>query len=294
MTGTYVAPVRVFNTTGANATLIGWFDYNGNGVFDASEACTPVTVTSAAGMRTFNLVWTGIVSPIPNTSYTYLRIRITSSAYGMNANNATGYYDMGEVEDYRVIVDDFPLAVSLISFDANAVNNTSVNLHWSANEDSGFPGYELQRTHDGSNWETVTFIAASGDAGTHDYSYMDFAPYKGVSWYRLKLRSGGTQQERYSDTRMVRIGSLKDRILIAPNPASDHVTLIIDNADGKKDGTLNIWSTPGVLLKTQKLELSSGINTINLPIPGSWPTGTYIIQVMTANETTNRKLILRR
>ena len=159
--GSYVAQVNVFNNTNANATVIAWLDFNGNGLFDASEACNPLTVPSSPVTQSLFLNWPSTPSSLPNGSFTYLRVRITDQASGMTINNSTGYYDIGEVEDYRVVVDYISLAVDLISFDAKVENNSAVELKWSASEDEDFPGYHVQRSSNSTDWENIGFIPAS-------------------------------------------------------------------------------------------------------------------------------------
>jgi hypothetical protein len=291
--GNYNTPVTVFNNSGANALLCAWLDYNGNGIFDASEGITPIVVPSMATNQTFSLFWPSTPTSLPLGSITHLRIRITQQSEGLTTAHATGYRNTGEVEDYRVIVDDFPLPVTFISFDANVVDNkTAVKLVWKANEDLGFAGYDVQRSSNSTDWQTIGFVAADGSGGTHDYIYYDRAPLKGKAWYRLRLRNAGLP--RYSQTKMVNINSSIDLITISPNPAIHDATLTIMNNNRSASAQVIIYNTGGAQMSADKVMLSPGTNNVPLPIQASWPSGTYVIWVVTEQDMVSKKLILNR
>lgn len=291
--GNYVAPITVFNNTGTNATVCAWLDYNGNGLFDASEAVTPVTIPSSATPQSIVLNWPSISSTLPNGSYTYLRIRITDQASGMTINNSTGYYNIGEVEDYRIVVDYFPLSVNLMSFDAGVENNSKVKLNWAANEHESFPGYEVQRSADGIEWEYVGFLPASPVSGVNKYELTDNSPYKATSYYRLKFDKAG-KLTSYSNIETVRIADLSVSFNLFPNPAVDKASIAITSHVNGQAADIYIIDARGKRLSSQKITLARGSNAVNLPIQRSWPPGMYIVQVVTGEETINRKLVLRR
>src|SRR5690606_1274737 len=71
----YTVNVNVFNNTGADATLIGWLDYNHNGTFEALEA-VQVTVPSSAVTQNVPITWTAITVPATANNNTFLRIRL--------------------------------------------------------------------------------------------------------------------------------------------------------------------------------------------------------------------------
>jgi GEVED domain/FG-GAP-like repeat/Cadherin domain/FG-GAP repeat len=91
--------VRVTNTSGANATIYGWIDYNGNGVFENATERTsnPVPNGMAGGIVTliFPVVPGGFIGN------TYARFRLSTDTA---AANSTGAAADGEVEDYRATI----------------------------------------------------------------------------------------------------------------------------------------------------------------------------------------------
>jgi hypothetical protein len=289
----YVAPLTVFNNTGTNATVCAWLDFNGNGLFDASEAVTPITVPSSATPQSIVLNWGSTPSSLPNGSYTYLRIRITDQASGMTINNSTGYYDIGEVEDYRVVVDYYPLAVNLISFNAKAVENKSVELAWSASEDEIFPGYEIQRSNNGQDWEHLAFVNAAGSAGLNNYRATDESPLAGVSYYRLKFVKSD-QQVNYSTIESIRIQLKTDKVRLYPNPAVDKVWIAMNSGVNNANADIRLVSAQGKLLALQKFPVSRGSNIFTIPLHPTLPAGIYYIQVISGDEISNSPLVVRR
>jgi hypothetical protein len=291
--GNYVAPLTVFNNTGTNATVCAWLDFNGNGIFDAAEAVTPITIPSSTLPQSIVLNWPSITSFLPNGTYTYLRIRITDQVSGMTINNSTGYYNIGEVEDYRVIVDYIPLSVNIISFEAEVENNSRVNLKWTAFEDENFPGYEVQRSVNGIDWDHVDFIPAAGSAGSNKYISIDNQPYKGTSYYRLKF-SKADKETSYSQVKVVRIIDIAPLVNLFPNPAFDKVLIAINGDISKQKIDIKIFNTRGLLLSSQKVALIKGTNVLALPLQATWPAGIYFVQITAGDEIVNKQLVIRR
>jgi hypothetical protein len=289
----YGCQVNVFNNTGANATLIGWFDWNGNGVFNVGEASGVITVASSGLVQNKVLSWTGISSPIASGSSTYLRIRITSTANLMTTASPTGWFDNGETEDYRVLVSNTILPVNLISFDAKAISNSKVKLSWSATEDADFSGYEVQRNGNGSDWEYVGQVPASQGSGIKQYELMDNNPYKGTSRYRLRLIDLNNQS-RYSEIRTVKITDQSVLVTVSPNPATDKASVTISNAVPGQEAHILVLDAKGNQLSNQKMKLIAGINNIELTLLPTWQSGSYIVSVYMDDGVVNKKLIIRR
>jgi hypothetical protein len=105
----YCAVISATNTGATEGQVVGWIDANGDGDFlDAVDRSVPHTVddgTFATGnipagvTRNIILLWTGLPSTLPNS--TYFRFRITRDAtFFTPAPPPTGAAIDGEVEDY--------------------------------------------------------------------------------------------------------------------------------------------------------------------------------------------------
>jgi hypothetical protein len=285
---TYLTSVNVYNNTGSNATVCAWLDYNGNGVFDVSEGIT-VTVPTSASAQSVYLYWPAISSSLAMGSYTYLRIRVTSAANSMTTSNPTGYFSNGEVEDYRVAVNSYPLAVQLLSFDAQKTTDQKVNLQWHAVYEQANTKYELQRSKDMQNWSLVQAITAH--PGNENYVYVDANPLSGTSFYRLQTKDPGGAVS-YSQIKKIEF-SYRTALLIAPNPASNTVKLIIDN-NANSIARLQLRDISGRLVHQQNLMIQRGINSVTLSFVEKLTAGIYSVQLELNNKIYSEKLVVKK
>ena len=111
---TYSASVNVTNTVGTPATLVGWIDFNRNGVFEATEAQSTTVADNTTG-GTVTLTWSGTSAPnlltaAPpgnNSGNTYARFRISNGA--LTTSTPTAILGRGEVEDYAITINPIDL-----------------------------------------------------------------------------------------------------------------------------------------------------------------------------------------
>ncbi|MGG5208244.1 GEVED domain-containing protein [Chryseobacterium sp. MIQD13] len=112
-------PVKVTNTVGTTKTLLGWLDFNNNGVFELGEVAAG-SVNNNTVNGTVTLSWTAVSTTNIASPYVYLRLRLSDAAMGdITATTAyderaladglnTGAYAAtayrGEIEDYRLEV----------------------------------------------------------------------------------------------------------------------------------------------------------------------------------------------
>jgi hypothetical protein len=90
----YSLTVPVSNTSGANATLVGWIDWNQNNNFDPDEGVASVVANNATQAT---LTWDNVSGLTGGT--TYARLRIASEGE-IDVDKPIGYAGSGEVEDY--------------------------------------------------------------------------------------------------------------------------------------------------------------------------------------------------
>ncbi|MFT5327568.1 MAG: Ca2+-binding RTX toxin-like protein [Planctomycetaceae bacterium] len=85
------------NTTGSDATLYGWIDFNQSGAFANSNPVERTSIVVPAGTIDGRFTLTFPVLPTGSAGTTYARFRLSTDA---DAANSTGPADDGEVEDY--------------------------------------------------------------------------------------------------------------------------------------------------------------------------------------------------
>ncbi|MFN8264887.1 MAG: GEVED domain-containing protein, partial [Chitinophagaceae bacterium] len=288
----YLVPVNVWNNTGANATLIGWLDYNNNGVFDASEASATITVGTMASMQSKNLTWSSTPNSFTLGDHTFLRIRLTSAANGMTASNPTGYFRDGEVEDYRVTIGEYPLDVKLLSFNVKGYNNKTAVLSWTTTSEDGFEGFEVERSADGAHWTTAGSINAKGQNRTsvNDYVFTDMNPFRGKTYYRLKLLDANGQMQ-YSEIRTVAFKNFVEEFRIAPNPTREQTSITVE-ANSSFMATLTISDFMGRSVYTTNVRINAGSNVIPVNGLSKFNNGIYMVQLVSDEINISGKLMI--
>lgn len=79
-----------------------------------------------------------------------------------------------------------PLPIELIAFDA-VVNEDKVDITWTTSGEINNDYFSIEKSKNGIDFEFVTNIAGAGNStNVLDYSTVDYNPYKGISYYRLK------------------------------------------------------------------------------------------------------------
>lgn len=274
----YLTQLSVYNNTGADATVCAWIDFNGDGVFDATEGIS-VTVPTSASQQTIWLYWPPHTTTLTKGSYTYLRIRTTYASNGMTTSNPTGYYNSGEVEDYRVIVDNWPLATQLTNFEAQLTQAKTVQLKWNVTDQTNIDQYVIERSSNNSDWNLIT--SASVKNTNEHYEMTDNNPLPGTSYYRLRILS---KDGKVQLSNVQKINNKADvfSFTITPNPAGNKASVHINSDEDQKHAVLYLINAQGVVVHKEKLVLALGSNSVKLPVE-NLPSGNYFVRI-TANQ----------
>ena len=124
------------------------------------------------------------------------------------------------------------LPVEFTFFNARHSGNYHL-IAWQTINEIDNAGFDVQRSVDGSKWESIGFVKGKGDSNdVYNYTYLDEKPLPGINYYRLEqLDFDGSST--YS--KIVQIGTQNDSgdFQIIPNPAtvSDRVYLQLTNVE---------------------------------------------------------------
>lgn len=179
-----------------------------------------------------------------------------------------------------------------INFNASLKNKQPV-LHWTSyiNESTNY--YEVQRSTDGKNFETIERIINNKTSSpVETYSFIDKEPDNNqVFYYRIKVIN--YHSILYSRILSIDIKAENNLFSMLPNPASNYVKITVTSI--KNQGSnLAIYNIAGELLYTRKHDLKEGINTITVQDLNRWRTGVYMVQISSANLNHWQKLIIGR
>lgn len=139
------------------------------------------------------------------------------------------------------------LAIKLIGITATATEKGTCNISWTAEGDNAADKMELQRSMNGSDFQTIYSTAAR--VGMHQYAYTD-AGLEGRVFYRLRMTTadGGLA---YSDV-VTAVMQSAWQLSVYPNPASDVVVLT-----SSESGTASLYDFSGKLIQQYTVPVGS-------------------------------------
>jgi hypothetical protein len=227
----------------------------------------------------------------------------TAAAIGLNNSNA-GFRKNNGCDDTNNNLNDFEAAtpnprnsatpiqicttlpVGLIRFDAVQTIENTVQISWTTAFESNLFGFEVQRSGDGSKWNTVHQVRTQGNSDrSKSYQWTDARPSQGINYYRLRTLNLD-QTAEYSVVRKVLINE-KQTVRIFPNPAKDFVQLQYLNPRNEFI-TLELFNVQG----TRVWQLSSNTTTLQLPVAG-FARGFYQLRITRNGLVESQKLLLQ-
>lgn len=153
-----------------------------------------------------------------------------------------------------------PLPVSGLEFNISKKDNDKVQLQWKTFSELNNRGFEIQRSADGTNFETKAFVNSRSVNGSGaDYSYIDAAPLKGKSYYRLK-QVDLNGNSKYSQIRFIDLSN-SNAVTVYPNPVAG--MLNISSSYNFTQAQLIISNIQGQVVKKS---LVTGNGNISLPV----------------------------
>ncbi len=125
----------------------------------------------------------------------------------------------GESTEYILGSTTAPLPINQLEFEAN-LQEDQVSLTWTYIGETQVDQYEVQRSQNGEDWESIGFRKEQRS----EYQFIDSNPLKRASYYRIKVinKEGA---ETYSHTEKVYFDQLSTDLDVYPNPVSDVVKI---------------------------------------------------------------------
>ncbi len=225
----------------------------------------------------------GLYNDINNTwttarSMTYVTLVPTSDAAGA----AFATLDMIEGSGATNLVSILP--VSLSSFSAKK-QNSSVNLQWTTASEKNNSHFNVLRSANGSQFQTLSKVVGNGNTNTTtNYYYTDKQPLAGDNFYQLE------QVDFNGQTSLSPIVSVKNNILENNVSVSAREKVLVTiNALVAGKAQLQIFDLQGRLrYKVQSL-LQQGKNEVDMG--GTLQKGVYLLSVQQGNEQISLKFI---
>lgn len=168
-----------------------------------------------------------------------------------------------------------PLPLKLKSWEASLENN-SVQLNWSSTSEEPLTSFEIQRSNNGVDFQTI--CQKQGKGNDASYSWTDAAPLNGKNYYRLKI-SEPTNHVIYSRT--IAITNNKKQLITSlyTDPSQLHLQL---QANSNQSADITIIDYSGAVLKKQSANLRGASTNVVIPISGL-RSGDYFVRIVTSD-----------
>ncbi|MCF2499602.1 T9SS type A sorting domain-containing protein [Dyadobacter chenhuakuii] len=180
------------------------------------------------------------------------------------------------------MAENFALPVKLLSFDATK-EGAGINLNWATTEENNSDRFDVQRSSNGKEWNTITTITAKGESKQQvEYVAVDNDPINGNNFYRLHMiDKDGTGA--YSRIRTVKFEGVVTYMY--PNPVSEELT--IKAADWSKITKVEIVGSNGKVVYHSFGKPSPNVKVKNLL------NGVYLVRLTNTNgsETTHKIVV---
>lgn len=200
-------------------------------------------------------------------------------------SNITAFSTFGFASNSGMV---FPLPLDLITFTGKWSNTGAISLVWQTANEDNMIGFDIQRSGDGSGWQKIGFVSASNVPNGSTYDFEDRSPLDGRNYYRLMMRGYAGADIKYSPVVLVK-GSSAGTLTVFPNPASSELRIQWNNSRLKPERVL-MYNVNG-----QQVNVAAkiGLSQIVLNIH-SLPAGTYYVKIITKNDGTVIKNIIKR
>ncbi|MBK7348057.1 MAG: T9SS type A sorting domain-containing protein [Ferruginibacter sp.] len=162
-----------------------------------------------------------------------------------------------------------PLPVNFTGFTASKQSSRTL-LKWSTANEINNQGFEILRSQDAFNWQSLGFVNSSG-TNSGNYSYVDVQPFTGKNYYKLK-QVDFDGKATFTAIKMIDFG--KHGYIIPLNPARNELTLNTDiNFSNTK---LKIYNLQGQFIKVSLLNGSGQVSADVHELPA----GLYAGEIM--------------
>jgi hypothetical protein len=179
---------------------------------------------------------------------------------------------------------NFTLPVTLINFRGEQSGSTN-RLLWSTSTEINNKGFELERSSDGRNYSSITFVASKAENGNSismlNYNFNDVRPLAGNNYYRLK------QIDKDGKTTISNVVLLSSKVSeitlnsVYPNPTIRELNLVISSPKAEKV-TIVVTDLTGKVLLQKATQLIVGDNQELFNVQ-NLAAGTYFIKAVCAN-----------
>ncbi len=183
------------------------------------------------------------------------------------------------------IVPTSTLPVKLVSFTGEKGKNFN-ELYWITASEINSEYFEVQRSSDGVNFESIGKVHAAGNSNDIlQYTFVDYEQPSGTSYYRLKQYDYDGQNETFNIVAIDNDSSNEFKMnALFPNPANASMTV---NFHSRESGSHFIFinDAQGNEVFAAMIASLQGENQFSLPTQ-NYASGTYFVRIVSPKKET--------
>jgi hypothetical protein len=202
----------------------------------------------------------------------------------------SGYSGSASISGGDLIITlNAPLPVELTGFEARKAQN-NVELNWNTESEAGNKGFEIQRSANSDNWETIGFVQGNGDTQVKQaYGFFDRQPYSGANYYRLKQIDFDGKYTLFNIV-SVHMPEQGASVCFFPNPAADHASCSI-RTDYEGAVNMRLYNAIGRVVLEKQIS-ADGPAREDLEL-SDLPAGLYVTEVIVGTKRYVGQLVVQ-
>ena len=183
------------------------------------------------------------------------------------------------------------LAASKLTLTADKANVKTVKVNWILRGENA-SSFELLRSVDGSNFETINSVKADVTANTYEFTFADdvSAITNTEVMYKLKWVTAAGKVEFSNIVRVSLNNKLTSALTIFPNPVVS-ATSISFTAAVSGSATLQIIDLAGKVVAQQQLTVSRGSNRFMVDGLSALNSGVYTARINNGNQILTTRML---
>jgi hypothetical protein len=195
---------------------------------------------------------------------------------GINWSTMTGVTNFSGGTGAVVLIPTTLLPVEWQYFTGHT-EGTINKLEWATGTEENTVHFDVQRSKDGINFETIGNVNAAGFSNeAQAYNFDDLHPFIGLNYYRLNLHFGDGVSE-FSEVIVLEIDDKGRGYSFYPNPAQDEVFYQF-STDASEKVQIEVIDVLGRILSTKIFTTAVGANNLRTDMSTLVP-GAYNIRV---------------
>lgn len=186
------------------------------------------------------------------------------------------------------------LPIKLVYFHTKLKDN-KVNLAWSTASEINNAFFNIERSADGENFESINLQRGAGNSTvTLFYSAEDNSPMNGYSFYRLK-QTDYDGHYSYSDVETVKNGDAPELAgieikTVSPNPFSENLKMDFISKTSEPVNIVMI-NTSGQIVFQNQIHSNEGYNSFDFPDVAMLSRGIYFVSLTAGEFKLTQKVI---